>query len=635
MVNGSGCPMCSYRRPMAPMPCCCSQNGCICLQWDVIHGSGDALARQATGVDCGGGGLSAIGILWGDDLAGCNEQALGAAVSAAGAQLAEVAYVAFPWSRYQATMADGELNLAQQLEHQLEALLEKAVTSKARHVITAYGGADLDWAREQIGCCTTITIVFSCFLTREFQSPARQHWHPIAMPCADGTSLDASTPLPYRQLQQIWQAVEAGQPAEMPQNPLQLPGNPELWQQLFSGKAHGRTKSQRIAAKAAALIAEEHGNQRCVIQILRTLNSNTAEAFSLDANNLRLAVGVHPKASAQGRVNQIAYALSLKHSHRTPLAYRQIAELCPRLRLVERPSSIAITGSPGDNNRGSNSLCISEEPWWDLRSCGGRYKTGETGYLDGFFDDLPIPYYLAINPLILDRITLRLQRLAEIGEKGILEQLQRAKFQYLGIFEFRLGDGMVGALHPSLPQEWTVRPLSGLRTKIGILARAKGLGTNHGKGWGQKGFTGLRRRISVDWHLDKLHLIRQTSPMLGMAIENVHQTSYVSEKPFDMLCSGVVPITYASPNHALHRFLEPGSHLNVYGLKIGETLDAIQQFTPEPSVAESIHKTAIKLSKIFSSRAARDTTLERVADRCERWVLHQCRTRAYRADALP
>jgi len=575
-------------------------------------------------------GFAADDALWGGDLGGINERSIAAAVHLAHQQLEQISYIDFPWSRYQSAQESGLEKLSQGLEQKLQVMLRSAEQSNARYVATGYAGDDLTWACQRIGRCRQIDVVFSCLLTTDFKAPSGQRWYPIAMPCPEGTAPKDQSTAAYNTLQQIWRYIHAERAPKSANAALLLPGNQRLWRQLFQPCSQNSNRD-----KTAQLIAEEHGNGRSVIQIIRTLSViNSPEAFELDANNFKLLAKNHQDASVPKR-GSIHYSLNLKHSHRTPLAYRDIAVHCTRLRHLELPSSIAITGSPGDNNRGSNSLCISEEPWWDLRSCGGRYETGETGYLDGLYDDLPIPYYLAINPLILDRITLRLQQLAEIGEKGILEQLQQAKIQYLGIFEFRLGDGKVGALHPSLPQEWTVRPLSGLRTKIGILARAKGLGTNYGKGWGQRGFTGLRRTISVDWHLDKLHLIRQNSPMLGMAIENVHQRSYVSEKPFDMLCSGVVPITYASPNHALHRFLEPGSHLNVYGLKIGETLDAIQQFTPEPSVAESIHKTAITLSKIFSSRAARDTTLKRVADRCERWVLHQCRTRAYRADGLP
>jgi len=40
----------------------------------------------------------------------------------------------------------------------------------------------------------------------------------------------------------------------------------------------------------------------------------------------------------------------------------------------------------------------------------------------------------------------------------------------------------------------------------------------------------------------------------------------------------------------------------------------------------------VKLVKLFSSNAARDTTLEQLAHRCERWVVRQYETKAYRTN---
>jgi hypothetical protein len=574
---------------------------------------------------------------WGDDLAGRNEQALAAAITATAAPLAETATVLFPWSRYQRALMNAERDLARQLEGQLAGLLERAAAAGARQVITTYAGPDLAWAGETVGGYSAITAVFSCLLTDGFQPPADQRWHPIALPrpaAAAGKqgTVEATTSLPYQHLQQIWQAVQAGEPPAVPRGSLLLPGNQELWRQLFAGVGTDKRKAHEEAARAAVLLAEEHGEQHGVIQILRMMGSNAAEAFSLDANNFKLRAGAHPQAIGQGRADQIAYVLHLKKSHRTPLAYRQIAERCPRLRCVDLPSSIAITGSPGDHNRGHNSLCISEEPWWDLCSCGGHYGAGETGYLDGIFDDLPIPYYLAVNPLILERISVRLAHLAAMPTDAILQRLNQAPIRYLGIHEFRLGQDKTGTVHPSLRQHRELRALSALRTKIGIHARARGLGATHGKGWGKRGFQGLRRNAFADWHLDKLQLIRSCAPRLGMAIENVHQRSYVTEKPFDMLCSGVVPITYAGPGHTLHRYLDADAHLNLHGSSLGTALEAIAHFQPSAAVAEAIQTSASRLAALFGCSAARETTLERVAERCERWVLQQCRNRTYRSN---
>lgn len=570
---------------------------------------------------------------WGHDIAGSNEQALAAAAASAAAQLGEIIYVPFPWNRYQVAQVNKELALRRHLEHQLQALLEKAILSKPRHVITGYAGWDLDWAREQIGRVAAITAVFSCFLTHDFTPPTSQRWIPIALPVAEGHTGLSLAPLQYRYLQQIWKSVQAGYVPKVPYGRLLLPGNAQLWKQLFAEKGTWTAKPLPMAAKAARLIAEEHAGQRCVIQIMRRLKSGDKAPFKLDANNYNLSATDFPRTNRMDRSTRISFNLNMKHSHRTPLAYRQIASRCSKLRQTRLPGSITITGSPGDRSRRAKSLCISEEPLWDLRKCGGLYETGETGYIDGFFDDLPIPYYLAVNPLILDRLRLRLELLAAKTPTMLLEKLWQSHIHYLGIHEFRLGKEKTGEVHPNLYGRGELRGLGQLRTKIGIHARARGLGLSYGKGWGLRGFHDYRRRAFADWHLDKLQLIRTSRPRLGMAMENVHQLSYITEKSFDMLCSGVVPITYAGPNHVLHRYLDCHANLNLYSLTLKEALDAIEHFEPSSATAESMISSASRLAHLLGSKSARNETLARVAERCERWILEQRSWNNYRRNA--
>lgn len=569
---------------------------------------------------------------WGNDLAGRNEQVLAAAAGALARHHNQFWHVAFPWNRYQDVQLKGEIQQIHELEHHLEEIIKQAILAGKEHVITTYAGGDLDWAGEYIGRCITINSVFSCLLTCDFRLPAGQSWYPISLPFADVKALPLLASSHYRILHRIWQAVYAGNVPEVHQGSLLLPGNQILWEQFFMRDGHDTRVDFSMVENAAQLIAEEHGDQRCAIQILRTINSAASDTFVLDSNNLKLSNSPH-LSDLGGRRNKIriAYSLQSRHSHRTPLAYRQIADRCQHLIALNMPSSIAITGRVGCQFLGERSLCISEEPWWDLRFSGGVYTAAETGFLDGFFDNLPIPYYLAINPLVLDRLYLRMSLLANTPIDAILQRLLAAKQHYLGISELRLSRDKSGWVHPSLSPGLELRPLSHFRTKIGIVARARGLGTNHGKGWGRRGFQGLRRNAFIDWHLDKLLLIRSSQPLLGMAIENVHHLSYLTEKPFDMLCSGVVPITYASSSHSLHRYLEPCSHLNLYGLSLEQALLAIEHFLPTEVVAKAMQKSATRLACLFASSAALESTLDQVAERCEGWVLAHCRANSFQS----
>lgn len=586
-------------------------------------------------------------ISWGDDLAGINEQALAAVAEQTKRQLEGIAYLAFPWSRLHNAMVGAQHEIVGGLERTLQQLLEAAVKSDASQVITCYAGANLEWAREKIGSYQAIKTVFSCFLTIDFRGIKLQNWHPVPLLHTDFSysSCRRDKPQLYKHLQTIWQSIRCIEPSPVQQGELVLPGNQHLWHKYFAGEQ---------AREAAQLIAEEHCGSHCAIQFLRTLGSDPYDdAFILDSNNLKLSQTAQVPAPidsacirsanvdlAEDQVNQkpdilrslIGYSLELSKSHRTPLAYRQILSRSTHLYYARSASSVAITGSPGDQRDDPISLCISEEPWWDLQTRGGQYKDTETGYFDGLFDDLPIPFYLAVNPLIMDRIRLRLELMASRSDESIHQQLLRAKTPYLGIHAYRLRQDQVGYVDPGLASAQQVLPLSGLRTKIAIHARSRGLGLTYGKGWGVRGFKGFRRDAFTDWHLDKLVLIRSKEPLLGMAVENVHHCSYITEKPFDMLCSTIVPIVYASPSHVLHRYLKPKSCLNIYGLGLREVLDSIEHYSPNIAVASAMRQTASELAELFACSDIVNATLELVAERIDRWVLMQLQSRPHVAD---
>lgn len=569
-------------------------------------------------------------IQWGHDFAGYNEQALAEAVTAAKEQLDGITYIPFPWSRFQKAQANGEQEVKEELEKSLQEIIDNTTNANDVHIITTYAGPHQDWASAQIFRCKVITDVFSCFKTRDLILPAGKHWHPIAMPCPNSKGDTSLEPSSYQRLRNIWKSVQAGEIPIESMDELELPGNADLWQLLFNNKNRNARKWQNLSRNAAELINEEHGGQRCVIQILRTLKGSGENAFKLDENNIKLKSGCNLVSTEKAKPEQITYDLGLKGSHRTPLAYREIAERCQQLHKVKKRASISITGNSKDWKRGVKSLCISEEPLWDLRACRGTYRQGETGYLDNFFEDLPIPYYLAVNPLIHDRIRIRLELLAATSTTDILERLLNAHVHYLGIHEFRLSKQISGHVQSEGIVKEDIRSLSQLRTKIGIHARVRGLGPSYGKGWGLRGFQGLRREAFEDWHLEKLKLIRTKSPLLGMAIENVHTNNYLTEKPFDMLCNGVVPITYASPEHTLHCYLDEKSHLNLYKYKIADALDAIEHFNVKEETAEAIHNSAHRLANLFGMKAVVENTLERIAERTETWILQQRENNTYR-----
>lgn len=104
-----------------------------------------------------------------------------------------------------------------------------------------------------------------------------------------------------------------------------------------------------------------------------------------------------------------------------------------------------------------------------------------------------------------------------------------------------------------------------------------------GKGWESEN----ARQSLADWHLNKIVTLSDDNFVVS-AIENTVLNNYISEKPFDALSLGALPVYWASESHRIHEFINSDSMINIAGLDFRDAARLILDFKPTISNAEAL-----------------------------------------------
>lgn len=115
-----------------------------------------------------------------------------------------------------------------------------------------------------------------------------------------------------------------------------------------------------------------------------------------------------------------------------------------------------------------------------------------------------------------------------------------------------------------------------------------------GLGWGSSN----RRQSLPDWHLDKLTALNHRALFIS-AIENTHQVNYITEKLFDALACGGIPLYWASDEHRSNKFVESGAYVNLYGLSVDDACSLMNDFSATMEFAESYQESQKRLADLF------------------------------------
>jgi hypothetical protein len=322
-----------------------------------------------------------------------------------------------------------------------------------------------------------------------------------------------------------------------------------------------------------------------------------------------------------------------KHSHRTPLAYepyRRLAKGDVVFESAPEKADVLLLGFKKDlvDNAGEiqalrranprlRVVIISEEPLWDSVWSGdflARDQTYGSGsdaipfrYLNHanskIFHFEKIPYFPTTNTDFVVRYATLFTRNAALKTEELLGIWRAAPISRAYYLEKRTTQN-----YGIKNIEAGVFGLSLFRSQIAEMDNGTGV-VRVGQGWGDA----VRRQERPDWHLEKLAALDR-STLIVSAIENTQAPHYITEKIFDAFAVLAVPVYHAGPNHALHRFVDEGAYIDVFGLTAEEALAKIRCFEPSLEFAGRYLETQKKLAELFRNSDSYLRERKRVAD---------------------
>ncbi len=264
-------------------------------------------------------------------------------------------------------------------------------------------------------------------------------------------------------------------------------------------------------------------------------------------------------------------------------------------------------------------VLLSEEPFWD--TCWspdpfGRYQTWAPGplpfaVLNHFTSDVfttrALPYFLLTDPRYIAHYRPLFDRNAGVTAAQWQTRWQDARWDAAFLAERRDADRHA----PAFPDH-DVWGLSPLRSRI--TRHCKGDVLRIGKGW--EG--GAPRTELPDWHADKLALLDLNCRYVS-ALENTHQSNYVTEKVFDAFAVGAVPLYIATPGHDVHRYVGAGSWVNMADRLPTPDAPKSQPFdarvAPPAELAAAYVASQTRLARLFADQSAIEAELDALSDR--------------------
>lgn len=209
------------------------------------------------------------------------------------------------------------------------------------------------------------------------------------------------------------------------------------------------------------------------------------------------------------------------------------------------------------------------------------------------YDFVNIPYFLTTTDHYIQRYIYLLNSKLKLATKEILSQWKESKFKYTFIAEKRLRQD-----YSKYSNDGLLLGLSVYRTEVAsVVADRSNQCICIGKGWN----TEESRQGLPDWHLDKIVYLNKTGCIVS-AIENTALNNYVSEKPFDVITTGSIPVYWLTDEHRLADMIDHDSILNIANMSVQEASEHILNFEPVIPHAESIQESQRKLLKVFSKR---------------------------------
>lgn len=259
-------------------------------------------------------------------------------------------------------------------------------------------------------------------------------------------------------------------------------------------------------------------------------------------------------------------------------------------------------------------VVLSEEPLWDtlwyyrwerpihdvIVEVGGTTQKWSFHFVNhansDIFDFYKLPYFITTENLYTQRYYQLLKLSSSLSSKDLLKRWQQSKSRYSFIAEKRLRDAYHKEDHNS-----QLLGLSVYRTRLAMEVQEQHSEATYcmGKGWKSEN----TRQSLADWHLNKIITLSDDNFVVS-AIENTVLDNYISEKPFDALSLGGLPIYWANESHRIHEFLSSDSMINIAGLDYKRAARLIVEFEPTLLNAEALIQARLSLLKRLSIKNA-------------------------------
>ncbi|ARO15478.1 CDP-glycerol:poly(glycerophosphate) glycerophosphotransferase [Ketogulonicigenium robustum] len=308
----------------------------------------------------------------------------------------------------------------------------------------------------------------------------------------------------------------------------------------------------------------------------------------------------------------IRFRLVGPHAHRTPLSYPDLQPFW-RDHLQHCPTGAAdlhIIAHPLDAAHAPPAplLLLSEEPFWDLLF--NPAPAAETVTLPTGGGAATIPQITHSNSAVftttsaapLPYYPLTEARFAATYRQLFTANAQLAPDDWRAAWPLRRWHTALLAAHRPAPfhaiTNADLRGLSAARTAL-ALRRAGPDTLVMGTGWNNA------PPRTPDWHPQKIALLNRQARVVS-AIENTLQRDYLSEKLFDALACGALPLTVAPDDHAARRL----------GLPLAILLppESDTDRTLPPAMARAMQQAQTRMAQLWSDQALVTTCRQRLFD---------------------
>jgi hypothetical protein len=256
------------------------------------------------------------------------------------------------------------------------------------------------------------------------------------------------------------------------------------------------------------------------------------------------------------------------------------------------------------NNPRIKLVILSEEPLWDSLWSGDFTKKQQRIKIDDFdieyyslnhqttsiFNFDKVPYFLTTSNDYIVRYHCLFQQNARLKHSEIEALWKSSNIKKAFYAEHRLGDKY--SVHF---QKSDTRGLCSFRTELTLKFENENA-LIVGQGWGET----IKRQKLPDWLLDKLATLRYQSRIVS-ALENTHQTAYVTEKIFDAFAALAIPVYFASDKHDINKIVNRNSYINVYDKSIDDAASMIYDFQVSDRFISNYKMQQSRLAALFAN----------------------------------